>query len=120
VAFGQEASGTATPLKILHTETAWESIAALVDDWAPDVFVVGLPRTADGSPNSTTRAVERFVRRLTGRYGLPVETVDERLTSREAGDRVRAGGRCAGKLGLDAIAACVIVEDWLQRDAGKP
>lgn len=119
VAFGQEASGTARPLRSLRADSpsSWDHIRALMDEWAPDLFVVGVPLHADGSPTDTTRAVERFIRRLDGRFGLPVETVDERLSSHEAGARLRAGAR---QESLDAMAACVIVEDWLRRNEQQP
>lgn len=118
VAFGQEASGTARPLQTLRADSraTWDEIGTLIEAWAPDLFVVGLPLGAGGSPTPTTRSVQRFIRRLSGRYGLPVETVDERLSSHEAEGRVRNAREHRAAGGLDALSACVIVEDWLRQD----
>jgi len=112
VAAGQTVSSTATPLKTLVARKNgpdWEAISALIKAWEPDALVVGLPINMDGTEHALAPAVERFTRQLRGRFGRPVYTVDERLTSWEA--RGRLGG--AEREGLDAVAAQVILETWL-------
>src|SRR5690606_27751477 len=87
----------------------WQALARLIEDWAPDALVVGLPITADGKPHALAPAVQRFARRLEGRYGLPVHMVDERLSSHEAESRVSPA-----RLGIDAVAAQLILETWME------
>ena len=80
-------------------------------------IVVGLPRRLDGSPNEQTRRVAAFVDALKQRTALPIATEDERLTSREAESRlaVRERDWRARKTKLDAAAAAIILQDYLDR-----
>ncbi len=123
VAFGEEATGIATPLQIVkcvNTRPDWDRISDLVREWCPELLVVGLPINADGSEHEVTRAAQKFSRQLGGRYGIAVEMFDERLSSVEAESRIRAATgqkRRKEKPGIDAMAACVILEDWLRARA---
>lgn len=77
--------------------------------------VVGLPRRLDGTPNDMTPRVEQFARTLQAKTSLPVTLQDERLSSREAESRlaVRDKNWRTRKLRLDAAAAAVILQDYL-------
>jgi putative Holliday junction resolvase len=83
--------------------------------------VVGLPRHLDGSPSDETRRVERFVTELRHRISIPVATEDERLSSREAESRLARNERDwrKRKAQLDAAAAAVILQDYLDRKNGN-
>jgi putative Holliday junction resolvase len=116
-AVGQETTRSATPLCTLvavRGQPDWRRIDEIIDDWQPDRLVVGRPLQADGSAGSVARASDRFVTQLEKRCGLPVDTVDERLSSQEAETRLRATGkgRAAPRSGIDAMAACLILETW--------
>ena len=78
-------------------------------------IVVGLPRRLDGTPSDMTRRVEQFARQLEARTALPVTLQDERLSSREAESRlaIREKGWRVRKQRLDAAAAAVILQDYL-------
>jgi len=82
-------------------------------------IVVGLPRRLDGTPNDMTRRVEQFARQLEARTALPVTLQDERLSSREAESRlaIREKGWRVRKQRLDAAAAAVILQDYLDNRA---
>ena len=76
--------------------------------------MVGLPRHADGGEHEVARLAGKFARRLNARFGLPVAFVDETLTSVEAEARIReAGGRAKDKGDIDAHAATVILQSYL-------
>lgn len=112
IAVGQTVSRTATALKVVpavNGQPRWNEIAELVNEWAPDLFVVGMPSFEDQQTSSISDAITRFSRRLTGRYQLPVEFIDERLSSFAAGhdDQARTQG-------LDAAAAKMILLTWLE------
>lgn len=79
------------------------------------VIVVGVPRRLDGSPNEQTAAVGRFIDELRARTSIPVTSQDERLTSREAESRLAITERDwrRRKASLDAAAAAVILQDYL-------
>jgi putative Holliday junction resolvase len=114
VAVGQTVTGTATALLTLAARDGqpdWEAVTALVEQWQPGALVVGLPLQLDGSDSELSRQAERFARRLEGRYKRPVHLMDERLSSRAAEQsRSRKGARQE----LDALAAQVILQDWLE------
>ena len=121
-AVGQEATHSATPLCTFATirgEPDWQKIGQIVAEWQPDRLVVGHPLHADGTRGGVARAAERFAAQLAERLGLPVDTVDERLSSHEAELRLRADGspprRSRPK--LDAMAACLILETWFSSRA---
>jgi putative Holliday junction resolvase len=114
VAVGQTVTGTATPLTTLAVRDGkpdFDRIEALIKEWQPSVLVVGEPLNMDGSEQIMTVKARRFARQLAGRFRLPVETADERLSTVEARRIMATQGR------LDQadhpLAACVILESWL-------
>jgi putative holliday junction resolvase len=122
VACGDTVSRSASPLGAVEAGPGaqrWEAIGSLLREWQPALLVVGLPYNADGSENAAAGEARDFARELTRRYTLPVELVDERYSSLEAGARLR-GARASGlrkrrvaKTDVDAAAACIILERWL-------
>jgi putative Holliday junction resolvase len=119
VAVGETETRLAHPVAAIAeeaTEARLTAIGRLVAEWRPAGFVVGLPRHADGGEHEVARLAGKFARRLNARFGLPVAFVDETLTSAEAGARLReAGGRAKGKGDLDAHAATVILQSYLDQ-----
>ncbi|MBT8087219.1 MAG: Holliday junction resolvase RuvX [Gammaproteobacteria bacterium] len=120
VAVGQDITGSASPLGVIGNRdegTDHKRIAALIDEWRPSGLVVGLPSHADGSPSEVTERVLAFIDELR-RYGLPIDTIDERYTSIEA-ERVLKKARAAGtgrrvsKQMIDSAAAVFIAERYL-------
>jgi putative Holliday junction resolvase len=82
-------------------------------------IVVGLPRRLDGSPTEMTPRVEKFATQLQARTNLSVTLQDERLSSVEAESRlaVRDKDWRSRKAKLDAAAAAVILQDYLDERA---
>lgn len=116
IAIGNTLTGTARPLAVLPTRDGapdWDGIAGLVAEWKPARLIVGLPLNMDGSDGEITVQARSFSRKLAGRMVLPVDLVDERLSSFEARGELMRGERTRGKPGVDAVAATVIVEQWL-------
>ena len=114
VAVGQTLTGTANPLetvRVTRSHPDWSAIARIVKTWQPGALVVGLPLNMDGSEQNVTRRARRFGNQLVGRYRLPVHLVDERLTTREARDRLGSTGRAASD--DHPVAAQIILESWL-------
>ena len=121
VAVGEDAMKVAHPLAAINARSAaarFDAIAALVAEWRPARFVVGLPLGPDGERHALAPRVERFARQLEGRFHRPVTFVDERLSSAEAEARLRAigrGGRKAKAL-AHPVSAQVILQDHFDRD----
>lgn len=114
VAVGQTLTGTASALGLIRVRSTgpdWDGIADLIETWQPDALVVGLPLNMDGTEQIVTRSARRFGRQLRGRFSLPVHSVDERLSTREACERLLRAGKAPQ--GNDSMAAQVILEDWL-------
>ncbi len=114
VAVGQTVTGTASPVGSVAVRRGapdWDAIEALLRRWRPDALIVGLPLNMDGTEQWTTALSRRFARRLEGRFSLPVHLVDERLSTREARERLGATGRRDAE--DDPVAAQVILEGWL-------
>ncbi len=118
VAVGELQLGLAHPLTTIHGEKSdqrFQAIAALVDEWKPVLFVVGLPRHLDGSEHEFGARCQRFARQLEGRFGIPAALVDERLTSVAAEQGLRESGIKKGraKAVLDQAAAQQILQTYL-------
>ena len=114
VAVGQTLTGTASPLQTVRVrrhKPDWDTISELVQSWEPDGLVVGLPLNMDGTTQPMTKAANRFRNQLSARYRLPVYITDERLSTREARERLARNN--ALHLDDHPVAAQVILEGWL-------
>lgn len=123
VATGQQMLGTGQPLAMIPARDGipdWQVIEQLLAEWQPDIVLVGLPLNMDDTENDMCARARKFGKRLHGRYHVPVDMVDERLTSFEAkGDVMAAGGsRDFGRHGVDDRAAVLILETWCREQAG--
>jgi putative Holliday junction resolvase len=86
------------------------SVARLVADQAAELVVVGVPVSLGGGEHGQARAARAFAAALARQIAIPVDTYDERYTTKLAADR----GGCAE---LDARAAAVLLEDYLRARA---
>lgn len=130
IAVGQSLTGTATPLGTIFAQDGipnWEQIQHYIIEWRPKQLIVGIPLRMDGSEQPVTYAARGFVERLEAHFKLPVVQVDERLSSWEAKQQLRARGLLAknkdrGKVkikshkkqiaDLNAMAAAILIEQW--------
>jgi len=128
-----DASGTlARPLTTL-TRDGGESDPATIDRVLAEIarlaaeddgvggIVVGVPGHLDGSPTEETARVAAFMDALRTRTSIPVSGQDERLSSREAESRlaIRERDWKKRKARLDAAAAAVILQDYLDGQARR-
>ena len=135
VALASRSPHLASPLLTLAARNGipdWPELEKLIREWCPGCLVVGVPynepgrRINSGGNSETTdseSAAERFAAELESRYQLPVIRVDERLSSAEAEYRLRDQRRSGIRQrkvrsgDVDAVAACVIAETWLDQPA---
>lgn len=116
VASGQTLTGTASGVTILRANEGapdWCEVEKLLQQWRPNLVVVGLPLNMDGSESELSQRARKFARRIHGRFGLNVTMVDERLTSKEAKMLSREQSDKQDRTKIDHIAAALIVESWL-------
>jgi putative Holliday junction resolvase len=125
VAVGQTMTGTASPAGAIGVGQGpdWTVIERCVRDWSPTRLLVGLPYNMDGTETVLTGACRAFAGELARRFGLPVELVDERLTSAAAQADLRDARRSGARTrrvraeDIDANAARLILETWLRGHA---
>jgi putative Holliday junction resolvase len=113
VAVGETVTRSARPLATVPVRGSrpdWGTVTRIIEDWRPTRLVVGLPIDLDGSEQEASRGARRFGRQLEGRYRLPVDLIDERLTTRVARQQLSEAGR--GRDPADPVAAQLILEGW--------
>ena len=124
VAIGNCLLGTTQPLPILRAKDGvpdWRALEALIDEWRPDLLVVGDPLNMDGSDSELCAQAGKFARRLHGRLGLEVKMVDERLSSFEAKHASREHGHRGDfrRQPVDSLAAELILRTWLAENTER-
>jgi putative Holliday junction resolvase len=145
VAAADSETRVALPVGVVErTEGAADTaaIARLMEEQKAETLVLGLPISLNGSLGPQAQAVRAFGDELAARLGLPVEYWDERLSTVEAQRRLspranrarqkkrgrstngrpdgRPSGRRAPSGRLDAMAAAIILQSYLDRRAGGP
>ncbi|MBZ8180763.1 Holliday junction resolvase RuvX [Oscillatoria salina] len=92
-----------------------EQLSQLVAEREVNVLVVGLPYALNGSLGYQAQQVQKFAQRVSAALSLPVEYVDERLTSIEAQGLIIAqgGSPSRNKALIDRKAAAIILQQWL-------
>ncbi len=119
VAVGQTLTGSAEPLVNLRARDGipdWDQIGKLIKEWKPDILIVGLPLNMDGSDSEMSARASKFARRLEGRFQLPAQCIDERLSTFEAKQQLRDQRRTPGSYRdnpVDSLAAALLLETWL-------
>jgi putative Holliday junction resolvase len=113
VAVGQLITQSARPLEQVSS-IDWQAIDKLVKEWQPAGFVVGLPLHMDDRQSKMSVAAKDFAAQLQKKYTLPTHMCDERLSSREALERLEERGISKpSKAEINNMAAAVILESWL-------
>jgi len=123
VAVSDEGRRLARPLRAVpggRPAAAAGSLEPLIREFAPGEIVVGLPLRLGGARGTHADAAEGLAAAVRARFGIPVVLKDERLTSVEAQERLRAGGAGRRKRRelADAAAAAVLLQDYL--DSRRP
>jgi putative Holliday junction resolvase len=119
VAISDPEGRLAVPLSILERQGGEDderAVAGLARAEGAEALVVGLPLSLDGSVGPQARRVQSFADRLRRATGLPVDLVDERLTSAQARRSVARGAPRRKRAGpSDDVAAAIILQSYLDR-----
>jgi putative holliday junction resolvase len=117
---GLIASGITT-IERTRFEEDVEQLRQLVDQREVSVLVVGLPYNMDGSLGFQAKHVQKFANRIAKILKLPIEYIDERLTSFQAEQMLISENRSPSRnKGLiDRKAAALILQQWLDTRSGK-
>ncbi len=117
VAVGDSGVRIAIPFETIDVDGhELERIAKLVLDEQPDAVVVGYPRNQSGEPTAQTAYVEQFAKQLVD-IAPKLVFQDESLTSVLAEQQLKAQGKPYAKGDIDALAAALILQDYLEHQA---
>ena len=118
IAIGQEITKTASTFYSIHANDGlpdWVELDMIVKEWNPNLFVVGDPLNMDGTRSKIQDSSDKFSTALNKRYDIGIEKTDERLTSREAKERlenIQMGIKDSRN--KHSISAQIILEDWFR------
>lgn len=131
---GDSESRVAVPIGILDrtgSDLDWRAVLDEAESHGAETLVVGMPLSMNGRMGPQAESVDAFVTRLRSHTIMPIVTMDERLTTVEAarlmregsgqqgrGQQGRAKGKRAPKGAIDAAAAAVILQAWLDAQRG--
>lgn len=124
LAASDEGGRIARPLEVIprvRGNASFLHICRLIDELGIELLVAGWPLLPDGSEGAQVRSVQAYLRGLAVYTQLPVVQWDERLSTREADAIMQANplGRRAQKKRRDAVAAAVILQQYLNHRAEK-
>ena len=114
VAVGQTETYTSSPLQIIyndHEKTNWNEIRMLIDEWKPDLILIGKPINMDGTESEIMKKVDNFFKKLQKISNTKCEYIDERLTTFEAKEILGESKITE----LDAHAAKILIDNWFER-----
>lgn len=119
VAVGDAPSKVSAPLKTLDAKpepALLRQLVRIAGDHAARGFVVGLPLNMDGSEGPGCKSARAFAAKLAEAAKLPVELVDERLSSFEAEGRLIEGGLKPSerKMRVHAVSAALLLEAFFK------
>ena len=118
VAVGQTSTNTSSPLQIIFNKddkTNWISISSLLDEWKPDLILLGKPLNMDGSESEIMKKIDKFYKELKSIYDADIEFVDERLTTFEAREILKDEKHDD----VDAHAAKILIDNWFDINREK-
>lgn len=119
VATGQMITHTAQPIAAIKANNGtpdWAVVSKVINEWKPDLVVVGLPLNMDSSEQPITQAAKKFANKLKGRFGVKVALQDERLTTASAKEFIfeHGGYKALDKGKIDSVSAALILESWME------
>jgi len=113
VAVGQTSTYTSSPLQVIfnnHDKVNWNEISVLLEEWKPELILVGKPLNMDGTDSEIMKKVDAFYKKLESLYDAKFEYVDERLTTFEARDILKENNVET----VDANAAKILIDNWFE------
>jgi putative Holliday junction resolvase len=120
VAVGQQLTNTASGINVIKARDGipnWDEVKKIIEQWQPKLLIVGLPLNMDGSEQEMTAAARRFGNRLNGRFNIPVQWQDERLSTFEALEQlgIRDKMSASKREDVDRVSAQLILQSWLNQ-----
>ncbi|HEU5186933.1 MAG TPA: Holliday junction resolvase RuvX [Candidatus Saccharimonadales bacterium] len=102
---------------VLVNDDIAQVLKKIVDEQDSNAIIVGRPLNQAGQPTKQTKAVEQFVHRVLKPLGVPIHWQEESVTSILAEERLQERGQPYDKAAIDAEAAAIILQDYLEAQA---
>lgn len=115
IAIGQTLIESSTPLPLFPVQDGipdWEKLHQIIQQWQPDLFLVGLPLNMDDTESELSLRARKFARRLRHQTQIATFMLDERLSSREARNRQQHTQGNYKKIATDSLVACLLLDQW--------
>ena len=115
-------SQSLSPVAAKDGKPDWHHLDNIIQEWKPDLLVVGIPLNMDGTISEQSRRARKFANRIQDRYQLPCFLIDEHLSTNEAKEIhfARGGGSNFREESVDGIAAQIILDSWFSSDSRIP
>jgi len=120
VALSDPMGWLASPLMVLRCasrEAEMQAVAELVRKNGVERVIVGYPRSLNGAVGPQARTVDRYVEQLRNHLTIPIRLWDERLSTAQAERLVHESGKRVRRDTIDAAAAAVILQSYLDAEA---
>lgn len=113
---------TARPLEVVARARIIDALRRITSEYDIDRIVVGLPTSLGGKEGTSAEAARELGSEVEERFGVTVEYVDERFTSRMAQSALLESGmkRRDRKERVDKVAAAIILQTYLDASTGNP
>ena len=118
IAIGQSITKSASTFYAIKAKEGvpdWIKLDSIIDEWEPSLFIVGDPFNMDGTKSEFQKKIAKFSAELKKRYEIELHMIDERLTSKEAKERIKdKGDGIKDSANKYSISAQIILEDWFR------
>ena len=118
IAIGQNITKSASTfyaIKAKEGEPDWIKLDSIIEEWEPGLFIVGDPFNMDGTKSEFQKKIGKFSKELKKRYEIELQMMDERLTTKEAKERIQdKPDGMKGSANKHSISAQIILEDWFR------
>ncbi len=124
VALSDTTGSLASPLTVLPVQEVLsnaKSFRRILEDWEPDILVIGRPKTMAGEDGPQAQRIMEQARQIADVCQLPLTFQDERLSSQEAKRILHKQGLSEKKMRgkVDAVAASLFLQTWLDRQKNE-
>ena len=118
IAIGQNITKSASTfyaVKAKEEKPDWIKLDSIVEEWRPGLFIVGDPFNMDGTKSDFQKRISKFSSELNKRYDVRVHMMDERLTTKEAKERMKTeSSGLKESANQHSVSAQIILEDWFR------
>lgn len=109
LAVSDESQTLARELEIVFPKDFFNRLEEIISEYEVQTIVLGLPLNMDGNETEKTREVKSFKLKVESLASLPVEFMDERLSS------TMASAMPGGNKNIDSLAAQIILQNYLDK-----